>query len=371
VETLRSIILEYIRQKGPLTFELFMEMALYCPEMGYYMKEKNCIGKDGDYYTSPHVHPFFGASIARQIIEMWELIDKPESFTIVEVGPGRGFLCLDILTYLKDWSFFSVVDYKLVELNPYLKGIQKRRLEKFSSLIEWYETLSDIVPFKGCVIAHEIVDSFPVHVIEKTRGGEMTEIYVAEERGEFQEIKMPISRELTEYFSERNIILPCDYRSEVNLKLQHWVNQVASVITKGFLFVCDYGYSLDDFYAPQRNQGTLLCYYKHQQRDDPFKRVGEQDITSHVNFFDLKKWGESVGLKPVGFCSQMDFLIAMGIDEMISSLDSDEREYIFEIGRVKNLLLSTGQSHSVMIQSKALDSIELKGFSVRNQLDYL
>jgi SAM-dependent MidA family methyltransferase len=366
--------MERIRDEGPLSFETFMDMALYYPGLGYYMSPDVRIGKEGDYYTTPHVHSFFGAALARQIEQMWKLLGSPQQFTIVEVGPGRGFLSLDILTSLMTKPIFSALEYKLVELNPFMKKIQKHVLKEFDLLTQWYDNLTDIPPFKGCIIAHEVIDSFPVRVVEQeeeeeANGKRMTEIYVTQEQGELREMRQPAARDIIEYFSERNLRLPGNYRTEVNFRLHKWLSNAASALSEGFLIIIDYGYTLQDYYAPERNKGTFICYFQHQLCYNPFERIGEQDMTCHVNFYDLKRWGNNAGLIPVGFCSQARFLIALGIDKMISGLDKNRADYFREIGRVKNLLLDTGQSHYVMALVKGRSSFELRGFSVRNQIN--
>src|SRR6478752_1207674 len=95
-----DIIIEKIKNEGPISFRDFMEMALYYPDLGYYNSLKDKIGAKGDFYTSPYVSASFGAMIGRQIEEMWEILKK-KPFKIIEYGAGTGILCHDILDYLK------------------------------------------------------------------------------------------------------------------------------------------------------------------------------------------------------------------------------------------------------------------------------
>jgi SAM-dependent MidA family methyltransferase len=117
---LEQKVIEKIKKEGPITFETFMEMALYEPGLGYYASERTEIGRAGDFYTSPHLHPAFGAMIGKQIEEMWEIMQRPEGFHILEIGAGAGYLCRDILDYLADKSSIPLA-YVVVETNPFLK----------------------------------------------------------------------------------------------------------------------------------------------------------------------------------------------------------------------------------------------------------
>src|SRR4030066_1993045 len=117
---LEQKVIEKIKKEGPITFETFMEMALYEPGIGYYASERTEIGKAGDFYTSPHLHSAFGAMIGKQIEEMGEIMQRPMDFNILEIGAGAGYLCKDILDYLAARSSLSH-KYIIVEPNPFTK----------------------------------------------------------------------------------------------------------------------------------------------------------------------------------------------------------------------------------------------------------
>ena len=106
-----------------------MEMALYEPELGYYNSQNTKIGRAGDFYTSSHLHPIFGMMIGKQIEEMWEIMEKPSDFQIVEMGTGAGYVCKDMLDYYKggkeEKNIFKYIQYIIIELNPAMREQQK------------------------------------------------------------------------------------------------------------------------------------------------------------------------------------------------------------------------------------------------------
>ena len=368
---LEQKVIEKIRKEGPITFETFMEMALYEPGIGYYASERTEIGREGDFYTSPHLHPAFGAMIGKQIEEMWEIMQRPEDFHILEIGGGAGYLCKDILDYLAKRSSIPVA-YVVVETNPFLKEKQEKRLGDFLDKIRWVSSLEDVKPLRGCILSNELLDAFPVHLIEMEN--DMKEIYVSSLDNSLVEVTNSLSTEdITDYVSEFSIALPKGYRTEINLRIKDWLMSIDKILSGGFILTIDYGYPAWDYYSEHRNRGTLLSYHKHQVVEDPYQNIGEQDITAHVNFSSVKKWGEELGLKTLGFCQQGTFLISLGIDEIMSELYQNSPDYLFEISRIKSLIFpgTMGESHKIILQYKGKGYPDLRGFSMKNQTDKL
>lgn len=376
-DLLKQIIVNRILKEGPISFEDFMEMALYYPGLGYYAKESTVIGRHGDFYTSSHLHPIFGAIIGRQIFEMWKIIGKP-SFQMVEMGAGEGYLAMDMLEYLSKTQsegyseFFKDLSYTIIEISPAFRRRQQRLLDKFSKKVRWVSNIDELETSTGCVLSNELLDSFPVRLIEMNE--DIVEIYVSiDSDSNFIEIKRPCSEEIKAYLDEFNISLPVGYRTEVNLRIKDWLAKVSMKLKEGFIMTIDYGYPARDYYSEERNRGTLLCYYGHRVEEDPFKYIGEQDITAHVNFSSLKKWGEDMGLTTIGFCEQGPFLISLGIDEVIKELYGELPDPV-QISKIKGLIMpeGMGESHKVMIQYKGKMEVKtLQGFNLRNRLRWL
>ncbi|MBI4849966.1 MAG: SAM-dependent methyltransferase [Nitrospirae bacterium] len=399
---LEEKIIERIRKAGPVTFEAFMDMALYYPELGYYSSNKTAIGRAGDFYTSPHLHPIFGAMIAKQFMEMWTVMERPPVFHVVEIGAGAGYLCKDILDYLQRSSsddkndFLKALRYVIVE--PYAHFEEKQRELLAPPLgkggqrvgnISWVRSLEEYKgQITGCIFSNELLDAFPVHLVEMEdekvglesptlekgdAGGfskQLKEIYIDFNGGEFVEIKDKVSSaKLTDYLKAFSANIPSGYRTEINLRTRDWLEEINAALSRGFILTIDYGYSAQEYYSEERTKGTLLCYHKHQVNENPYQNIGAQDITAHVNFSSLKKWGEEIGLKTTGYCQQGIFLIASGIDEVITELYADRPDYEFEMAKIKGLIFpqGMGETHNVMVQYKGEDSPDLRGFSIRDQ----
>ncbi|MBF0466519.1 MAG: SAM-dependent methyltransferase [Nitrospirae bacterium] len=370
--TVEQIIRERIKQDGCISFRDFMDIALYAPEFGYYMNSNTEIGRGGDFFTASNLHRAFGWAIARQIEEMWLLMKKPEKFHIIEYGGGGGLICLDIMASLKDREIFNSIFYVIVERNPYFQLKQKARLTEFSDKITWLVSMKDFPQMKGCVISNELIDSFPVHLIE-AKNGKIEEIFVDENLEE--KFFNPTSG-VMDYLREFNISIPLDlaggYRTEINLEARGWLSEISEFLAEGFILTIDYGYPAWEYYTPERSAGTLMCYHKHRAHENPYINIGDQDITAHVNFTSLKEWGEAVGFKCIGFCPQGTFLVSLGIDEFLSEIVNAE-DFAFQAAKVKRLITEGGMgiSHKVMIQYKGDKVFALRGFSLRNRVESL
>ncbi|HMB44766.1 MAG TPA: SAM-dependent methyltransferase [Candidatus Methanoperedens sp.] len=355
--TLSSLIIKEIKRFGPISFRDFMEMALYYPGLGYYTSHKKKIGKTGDYYTSSNLTPVFGEMLGKQIQEMWHILGKKE-MTVVEMGAGTGLLSGDVLTYLANSpELFHDLNYCIVEKSPYLLKEQQDRLTH--EKVNWYNSISELKGMRGCIFSNELPDAFPVHVVEMEN--ELMEVFVGYENG-FIEILKPASDQLRDYLKELEVTLPFGYRTEINLDAIKWIREMGSALEKGFVISIDYGYSSRELYQDYRNRGTLLCYYNHTVNESPFEHIGEQDITSHVNFSALDHWGQKKGLYLCGFTDQAHFLMGLRIDEYLKNLqEKSPVDYFKKMLPIKSLIMDMGGTFKVMIQKKGVEFAELSG----------
>jgi SAM-dependent MidA family methyltransferase len=312
--------------------------------------------------------------IARQLEEMWEIMGRPSDFYAIEPGAGAGLMCLDILQYLQNKNIFSSLTYQIMETNPSVKLKQQKILNAYENKVRWISSLKEAGSRKGCILSNELLDAFPVHLIEME--DELREVHVDFERHEgnssssFGEVKSrPATDALTDYLREFSIHLPMGYRTEINLRIKEWLRSAAEALSEGFILTVDYGYPSQEYYSDERNRGTLLCYYRHQVHENPYTNIGHQDITAHVNFSSVRKWGELFGFRTVGFCRQGTYLISLGIDRVIRELFANSADYLFEVARIKRLIFpgTLGETHKVMVQYKGEGSPELQGFSMKNQ----
>jgi SAM-dependent MidA family methyltransferase len=354
-QELRSLI----REQGPLTFASFMELVLYHPEYGYYNSEKTILGKEGDFYTSPHVSSLFGEMITVQLAEMASLVEGPV-FSVVEYGAGRGLLAYDILKTLeaKYPEVFERTIYYIIEAGTGLKREQKRLLGEFAAQVRWVDKLEQVgKPLRGCVLSNELVDAFPVHRIIKLED-QIKEIYVKDEEGLLKEVTdLPSTPLLEAYFDDLKITLAEGQQGEVNLAAYDWLDTIGQNLDQGFVLTIDYGYESSLLYHESRRDGTLMCYYQHRMEENPYLRLGEQDITAHVNFSALKYWGQKIGLLTTGFTNQMHFLFNLGLAEVLAR-DTQKALAAQQLVNPEGM----GGIFKVLIQHKNIAHPQLRGF---------
>lgn len=380
---LYNFISQQIRDQSRITFAEFMDLALYCPQLGYYAKLREKIGAQGDFFTSPHLSFDFGELIAEQLAEMWQALGRPEPFTLVELGAGQGLLAADVLRYLDrhHTDCFNCLTYLIVEKAAAHIVEQRHRLRRWTEAgvrIEW-RSIEDIPndSITGCVFSNELIDAFPVHLVT-IQENELKEIYVCLEENRFAEVIGDLSTEkLADYFKFVGVDISRyadGYRTEVNLAALDWMNTIAQKLNRGFVFTIDYGYPSMRYYNPMRSQGTLQCYYQHSHHNDPYIYMGEQDITAHVDFTALQLQGEQAGLQTVGFTQQGLFLMSLGLGDRLTQLTQTETTSTQDL---QNRLQRRDALHQLMnpmglggfgvlIQSKNLSQdLQLKGMMQR------
>jgi len=371
-EGLRRFILSQIEERGPIPFCQFMEWCLYHPEYGYYGTAVAKIGKEGDFYTSPCVHPLFGHLIARQLFQMAEIL-AGEVFEVVEMGGGQGFLCEDILNWAKNNcpAFYQRLRYRLIETAPLFLKEQRKRLSEHDreERLSWIESKAfeeGEVQFEGCFLSNELIDAFPVHQVILNHG-ELKEAYVTQRQGQLEEQwGDPSDPRILSYYESMGITLQEGQKAEVNLKALDWMERVGRGLRKGFVLTIDYGYLAEELYAPHRKDGTLLCYFQNRTSQNPFERLGGQDITSHVDFTSLIRKGEEVGLRFTGLVPQYRFLIGLGILQEMESLvnEMSEMDGLRLRLSLKHLIepeAGMGEIFKVLIQHKGIENPLLDG----------
>ncbi len=378
-------IIGEIRESGPISFARFMELALYDEHEGYYMtvgsptsaeaQDDSRIGWAGDFYTSSDVHPLFARCLIKQICEIDELLGRPSPFTVVEMGPGKGLLARDLLRACgdEDSNLFSRLRYLLIERSPVMKQIQERNLSTYVEKgwsIAWHPSLQDLneESVHGVVLSNELVDAFPVHRVKKVKEDQLNEVFVHYQDGQFCEyLDKPSTPEISDYLNAYGAgglqQWPDGYCTEVHLESVRWMKDVAHVLQRGFVLTVDYGHTASDYYDSSRSDGTLLCYHKHTASSNPYVRVGEQDITAHVNFSALAIQGAQVGLTVTGFTNLMNFLLGLGVDAMLADVDPESEEMQLAIQFLRPQ--SMGQTFKFLVQHKAVEAPALQGLQFR------
>lgn len=361
--SLSEIIIQRIKDEGPISFHDFMEMALYYPGLGYYTSAQNKIGMAGDFYTAANLTPAFGAAISRQLEEMWEIMGR-KNFTIVEYGAGTGTLCHDILNCLKaNEQLYDQLSYCIIEKSPAMQEMQKAHLHE---KVSWYQNIAEITELNGCIISNELVDNFSIHQVEMQ--DELLEIFV-DYKDAFVEVLLPAAPALKNYLDELKVNLPKGYRTEINLEAIEWLKEMASALRKGYVITIDYGYEAHELYNERRSSGTLLCYHKHEVSAELYSNIGGQDITSFVNFSALCHWGNKLGLICCGLANQPGFLLSLGFKDYLRKNLADEPDLVRvakkEAFITYTMLVEMGNKFKVLIQRKGTPGIALLGLTAR------
>jgi SAM-dependent MidA family methyltransferase len=369
-----AAIASEIARAGPIPFERFMDLALYHPQFGYYMRAPDLgterIGWDGDFYTSSDVHPILGQAIARQAAQIDALLGHPDPFMIIEMGPGKGLLAKHVLTgcELAPNSLSERLRYVLIECSPTMRELQQRQLAPWlgqSGRVSWLEDMSSLAPasVRGLMFSNEFPDAFPVHRIARV-GQALQEVYVDIRDGRFVECLKAVSTPaIHEYLRRIGVELTEGYRTEINLQAPIWMRQVATSLESGVVLTIDYGHSAQDLYGPERSKGTLLCYYAQMAGEDPYVRVGLQDMTAHVDYTTLATVGEQAGLSVTGFTNQMSFLMGLGVEEMIAQFEPESREFRAALHLLKPE--GMGRTFKILVQHKAMTHPSLDGLTFK------
>jgi SAM-dependent MidA family methyltransferase len=308
-------LIDHIGRYGPITFEAFMDAALYDDEHGYYPSRRRSpgstpVGTDGDYFTSPSSHPAFGALLALQLEEMWRSLGSPSEFVVVEMGAGDGVLGSDISDYVERElpEFATAIRYSSTDLVPPVG----------SEVVGDNSQLP--VGVTGCVISNELLDAHPVNRFI-VQGGEVREIFVDYRDGVFVESVGDVSEgEVAARVEPFLGMLPESYRGEVNLRLGYWADSISATLERGYVITIDYGYDRPELYKPGRVDGSLRCYYQHTLGQNPLRRIGRQDITAHVDFTAVDHVLMVMGFGRIGKPSQQEFLSKVGIDGFLGDI---------------------------------------------------
>ncbi len=317
---LQQIITERIEHMGPITFADYMRMALYQPGYGYYVTGQPKMGWEGDYYTSSDLSALFAHCLGRQLSQMWEQLGCPTPFTVLEQGAGRGNLAQEVRTWAEREApnLYTALAYHTADIHAGQDALHPVDAPTARSA----PTTPPLSP--SVILSNELVDAFPVHIVEKHEET-LYEVYVAVHEGRLRTVlDEPSSPEVAGYLDTYNIpwrTFPDGWRAEINLDALRWIEQTAALLLgsstkrkrRGFILTIDYGAKANRLYIPERRQGTLASYFRHQFTEQPLVRPGEQDLTAHVNFSALIAEGRRQGLRLQAFTTQREWLTEMGL----------------------------------------------------------
>jgi SAM-dependent MidA family methyltransferase len=353
--SLENIISKSIKDNNnPIGFDVFMDLALYHQEFGYYRSNKTIFGHRGDFITSPEVSDLFGFSLAKQCKQILN------GGNILEFGAGSGILAAQILFELGRMESLPK-KYFIIELSSQLRQTQKETIKKVLpevfDRIKWLTKLPK--NFKGVVIANEVLDAFPVKRITFSKGS-FYELGVGFKGGDFNWERM--QEPLTHLNIPDSIDFQEGYTTEINIQSGAWIKSLYDLMIDGTVLLIDYGMTDAEYFHPQRNQGTLKCFSNHKSSDNPFIHIGKQDITASVNFSKIASIAKESGFKVSGYTTQSMFLISLGIDNYLKNEENEEKK-VKIAQEIKQLVLpgTMGEVFKVMALSKK-QSVKLEGF---------
>ena len=363
---LASIQTLIARQGGWINFAQFMDAALYTPGLGYYSGGAKKFGLSGDFVTAPEISPLFAKTIARQVLQVLSsLKTQNKQADILELGAGTGRLAKDLLLELSKLEQLPT-RYMILEVSAHLREVQQATLkaalpDDLMKRVVWLDALPE--RFDGLIFANEVLDALPVHIVKKTLAGVLEMGVVSAQEGLAWQAKPATLAGLNSFFETTD--LTDGYTTEVCLAASGLVASLANSLQSGMLLMIDYGFSRAEYYHPQRNQGTLMCHYRHRSHGDPLVYLGLQDITAHVDFTRVAEAGVVNGLELVGFVTQAQFLINAGITELLQSVPAtDSASYLPLVASAQKLLspAEMGDLFKVIAFEKNLD-IPFIGFS--------
>jgi SAM-dependent MidA family methyltransferase len=301
---------------GWIPFARYMELAL----QAYYGRSDRQFGAQGDFVTAPELGSLFGRTLARQLRDL-----EPES--ILELGAGSGALAQTLLKELG-------CEYLILETSAALRA---RQMAQLGNRVRFLDSLPSA--FRGVVIANEVVDAMPVHLVRWEDGGVFERGVTLAENLAWAD--RPARGELLE--EAKAIDVPVPYESEIGLAARAWMRTLGERLEEGAIFVIDYGFSYREYYHPQRAMGTLMCHARHRAHGNPLVQPGEQDITAHVDFSALAHAAREAGLDVLGYATQAQFLVNCGITDVLAQANVENALRYAPIAAEAQKLLSPAE----------------------------
>jgi len=361
---------EIARARGRIPFARFVELALYAPGLGYYSAGARGPGAEGDFVTAPEITPLFARCLARQVADLLGALGGGD---VLEAGAGSGALAADLLAALAALGV-TPRRYLILERSAGLRARQRERLAATAlpagTRVQWLEALPG-PGLRGVVLANELLDALAPTRFTRTDVG-VDEWYVraSPEGGFTWELAAPSDPAIYAAVAgiERALgdRLHDGYTSEVGLVQRAWVRSIAGALAAGALLLVDYGYPRREYYHPERDRGTLACFYRHRVHDDPLALPGIQDISAHVDFTAIAEAGAEAGLELAGYTTQAAFLLDCGLLELAAAVPASDPGYPALTARIKRLTLpgEMGELVKVMALTRGLAATgALRGFA--------
>jgi SAM-dependent MidA family methyltransferase len=335
----QAIAAQMLAAGGWLPFDAFFQAALYTSGLGYYAHGSAKLGSlparvaaDGrvhagsDFVTAPELSGVFGQCLGQQVAQA---LQATGTRCVYEFGAGSGAMALQICKHLASVGQ-DFERYCIIEISSSLRARQQVLLAHLGERVQWLDALPE--QMEGVVVGNEVLDAMPVKLLVRTGG-------VWHERGvvsaEHATAGSTVGQASPWAWQDRPTALrppldvpgSHDYLTEIHPQAEAFVRTLAAHVTRGVVFLIDYGFPEAEYYHPQRHMGTLMCHYQHQADPDPLDKVGDKDITAHVNFTGIALAAQDAGLDVLGYATQGRFLINCGLLSYLEPLPALQRAH--------------------------------------------
>lgn len=357
---------------GWLPFTRYMELALYAPGLGYYSGGACKFGPAGDFITAPELTPLFGQALASQVGD----IMAASAPRVLEVGAGTGLLAADLLAAL-DQAGQAPERYAILEVSGELRSRQfdtlARRVPHLASRVSWLDDLPE--GFAGAVVANEVLDVMPVHLVVASAGGLAERGITVSPEGALAWADRPLPEAIRPAVEALGLPRPKEgsYLTELNLAGPAWMREWARRLNCGALVMIDYGYPRAEYYLPHRALGTLQCYFRHQAHNDPLLWPGLNDITAFVDFTAVAEAAFEAGMEVYGYTSQAQFLFNSGVLEHLARRGPEDSADYLRAARAVHRLTTPqemGELFKVLAVGRGMPQ-PLRGFARGDRLHAL
>lgn len=359
-----TLVQQEIKKNGVIPFAQYMEMALYQPGLGYYSAGLHKFGAAGDFITAPELGSLFAQCLSKNILAVAEKLTAPE-YNILEIGAGSGVLAADLLSLLEP----APQSYLILERSADLRQQQRLKIEaqcpQMLSRVEWLDTPPE--NFSGIIFANEVADALPVERFRIEQQQVLQQVVDLENESLVLRWT-PATTELADAVEKLQLETPSrladGYESEICLLLKPWLSGLLESLDQGVLLLADYGYPRHEYYHTGRNQGTLICHYRHRAHPDPLFWPGLQDITAFVDFTTLAEAGTELA-QLIGYTTQADFLFDSGLRETLLTASTDDLPAQLKLAaEIKQLTLPAemGYKFQFMGFSRGLGNTQIPGF---------
>ncbi|PLT34719.1 class I SAM-dependent methyltransferase [Bacillus sp. V5-8f] len=342
---------------GRISYSDFINLALYSPQTGYYMNNREKIGRLGDFYTTSNLADAFGRTLARWFVHCVKEYSLPPVFC--EIGGGTGRLAHSILSYIrqKEPAMEKDLKYFINDVSPFHRQQQREALTEFK-YVKIIESIEKLPVIEGIIFSNELYDAMPVHVIEKKQG-QLYEVCISLDEGKLIEELQPLQNaNIFAFLEDQSLSLTEGQRFEVPLAMVSYIKTIAEHLQKGLIVTIDYGYTNEEWGEPAHKKGSLRGYQNHRMFENVLENPGKMDLTTHIHFDALAHYGTQFGLKNEQLLGQQEFLLKAGILEELC--DHDGSNPFSEIAKrnraIRNLVVHGGISSyfRVMMQTKGI-----------------